>query len=233
MRFPGPLVPGRLVRRRKRFLADVRLLDGSLVTAHCPNPGSMKGSSKVGGRVLLTESDDEKRKLRYTWELARMGRVWVGVNTMRTNHVVGEALRGGRVPELEGYEEIRAEAPMGERRRVDVLLRSGEDLCYVEVKNVTFALDRTALFPDSVTARGSAHLVELAALAREGHRAVMFYLVNRSDCDRAGPARTIDPVYAGNLEAAVGAGVETLAYRARVGVNGIRLGDRVPFDLDA
>jgi sugar fermentation stimulation protein A len=225
-------VPGRLLRRYQRFLADVRLDDGREVIAHCPNPGSMKSCLRPGGRVLLTESDAPRRKLRYTWELARIGRVWVGINTMRTNRVVEEALRKERVPELSGYEEIRPEAPMGRRRRVDFLLGSGDRFCYVEVKNVTLAVGREARFPDSVTARGAAHLVELAARVREGHRAAMLYLVNRSDCDRAGPAREIDPHYAARLEEAVGAGVEAIAYRAKAGRGGIRLADRIPFRVD-
>jgi len=231
MRFPTPLIPGRLLRRYKRFLADVRLDDGEVVTAHCPNPGSMKGVLRIGGRVLLSDSDNPARKLRYTWELARLGRIWAGVNTMRTNRVVEDALRRDRIPELTGYEEIRPEAPMGERRRVDFLLSTGEDLCYVEVKNVSLAEGTTALFPDSVTARGTAHLVELTALAEQGRRAVMLYLVNRADCDRAGPARAIDPTYAEHLDIAVKAGVETLAYRARSGRRGIRIEKRLPFEL--
>jgi sugar fermentation stimulation protein A len=230
MKFPAPLVPGRLVRRYKRFLADIRLDDGTVVTAHCPNPGSMRSCLRPGGRVLLLENDDPARKLRYTWELARAGRIWVGVNTMRANRIVEEALRRRRIQELRGYDEIRPEAPMGERRRVDFLLGRDGDLCYVEVKNVTLAEGSVARFPDSVTARGAAHLDELAARVTEGHRAVMLYLVNRSDCDRAGPARAIDPNYAARLEAAVEAGVGTIACRARAGRGGIRMVDRIPFD---
>jgi sugar fermentation stimulation protein A len=231
MRLPTPLHTGRLVRRYKRFLADIRLDDDSVVVAHCPNPGSMKGCLKPNGRVLLSESDNPARKLRYTWELARIGRVWVGLNTLRTNRVVEEALRKGRVPELTGYDGIRPEAKMGRNRRVDFLLTRGEEQAFVEVKNVTMAEGKTALFPDSVTTRGSAHLVELAERVREGHRAVMLYCVNRSDCDRAGPAADIDPAYAENLDMAVKAGVETLAYRTKVGKGGITLTDRIPFVL--
>jgi sugar fermentation stimulation protein A len=231
MKFDAPLLPGRLIRRYKRFLADVRLDDDTVVTAHCPNPGTMKGCHRPGGRVLLSESDNPKRKLAYTWELARMGRIWVGVNTLRTNRVVGEALARRRIPEVADYPEIRAEVAMGDRRRVDFLLRDEDRLCYLEVKNVSLAVDGVARFPDAVTARGTAHLLELSERVREGHRAVMLYMVNRGDCDRAGPARDIDPVYAENLEAAVAVGVTTLAYRARVGKNGITLADRIPFEV--
>jgi len=231
MKFSSPLIPARLLRRYKRFMADVTLDTGETVTAHCPNPGSMKGCMSVGGRVLLTESDNPARKLKYTWELARIGRIWVAVNTLRTNRVVEDALRRNRLVELSGYENIRPEAPMGERRRVDFLLSRGEELCYVEVKNVTLRCGDAALFPDSVTKRGAAHLDELATLSRAGHRAVMLYLVNRGDCDSAGPAREIDPVYAEKLEMAVAAGVETLAYRARSGRRGTRIERRIPFRI--
>ena len=231
MRFSTPLVPGRLIRRYQRFLADVRLDDGSLVTAHCPNPGSMKGCMREEGRVLLSESDNPARKLAYTWELARIGRHWVCVNTMRPNQVVGEALARGGFPEFSGYPEVRAEAPMGENRRVDFLLGDGDRRFFVEVKSVTLAVGRRALFPDSVTKRGSAHLGELAAQVRAGHRAAMLYLVGRGDCDEAGPAVEIDPAYASHLGAAAAAGVETIAYRAKVLRSGITVGERIPFHV--
>ncbi len=231
MKFPSPLVPGRLVRRYQRFLADVRLSGGAQVTAHCPNPGRMQGILRPGGRVLLSRSDNPRRRLAYTFELARVGRIWVGVNTLRTNRVVEEALRRRRIPELAAWPEIRPEAPLGECRRVDFLLRDGDRLCYVEVKNVTLAEGGTALFPDAVTARGRAHLRELAERVREGHRAVMLYLVNRGDCHRAGPARRIDPAYAEALERALEAGVTALAYRAKVGRSGITLAGRIPFEV--
>jgi sugar fermentation stimulation protein A len=229
VRFDRPLLPGRLLRRYKRFLADVLLDDGATVTAHCANPGSMMGLLRDRARVLLSESDSPTRKLRHTWELVRVGRTWAGINTMLTNRVVGDALRRGRIPELAGYPEIRAEAPMGERRRVDFLLGDGDRRCWVEVKNVTLAEGSQALFPDAVTERGRAHLVELAERVREGDRAAMLYLVNRGDCDRAGPAEAIDPAYAEALREAVAAGVETLAYRARAGRGGIRVERRIPF----
>ncbi len=231
MRLPEPLIRGRLVRRYKRFLVDVRLEDDSVVTAHCPNPGSMKGCLVQDGEVLLSTSDNPARKLKYTWELARIGRVWVGLNTQRTNKVVAEALQRGKIAELAQYDVIRPEVKMGENRRVDFLLSRGDEHAYVEVKNVTMTAGRTALFPDSVTTRGSAHLKELIQRKREGHRAVMLYLVNRFDCDQVGPAAEIDPVYAENLRAAVMAGVETLAYRARVGLRGITVADRIPFTM--
>lgn len=232
MRLPEPLIPGRLIRRYKRFLADVRLEDGTVVTAHCANPGSMKGCLVEDGEVLLSRSDNSNRKLEYTWELARLGRVWVGLNTLRTNKIVEEALRKGKIPELAQYDVIRPEVKMGENRRVDFLLSHAGGHAYVEVKNVTLTDGKkTALFPDSVTKRGSAHLMELSDRIREGHRAVMFYLVNRPDCDRCGPAGEIDPEYAENLRKAIMTGVEAIAYRARVGNRGITVADRIPFTL--
>ncbi len=231
MRFPSPLLPGRLIRRYQRFLADVRLSDGRVVTAHCPNPGSMLGCLVADGPVLLSETDDPSRRLRYTLELVRLGRHWAGVNTLRTNRVVEEALRRGRLPEFTGYPDLRAEAPLGHRRRADFLLSAGVSRLWVEVKNVTLVRDRRALFPDSVTERGAAHLRELAARVREGDRAAMLYLVNRGDADRAGPARDIDPTYARELERALAAGVEAVAYRAKVGPRGIAVADRLPFDV--
>jgi len=231
MKFEPALLPGRLIRRYQRFLADVVLDDGRELTVHCPNPGSMKSLVRAGARVYVSDSGNPKRKLRYTWELVRVGRHWAGVNTIRTNAVVAEALHRGRIPEIREYGGIRAEAPMGERRRVDFLLSEGDRRCFVEVKNVSMAEEGVARFPDSVTARGRAHLTELAREVAEGNRAVMLYLVNRGDCDTAGPADDIDPAYGETLRDAVEAGVETLAYRAKVGTREIRLAERIPFVL--
>jgi len=229
MKFDPPLLPGRLVRRYKRFLADVVLDVGRELTVHCPNPGSMKSLVREGARVCVADSMNPKRKLRYTWELVRVGRHWAGVNTMRTNRIVQEALEKKRVPELADWGTIRPEAPMGEKRRVDFLLSEGDRRCYVEVKNVSLAEGGVARFPDSVTTRGRAHLVELRREVEEGNRAVMLYLVNRGDCATAGPADDIDPEYGETLREAAAAGVETLAYRAKVGTREIRLAERIPF----
>jgi sugar fermentation stimulation protein A len=229
MRFDPPLVKGRLLRRYRRFLADVELADGRIVTAHCANPGSMKSLLTERAAVWLSSSDNPKRKLAYTWELVRVGRHYASVNTLRTNSIVGEALAAGRIPEFAGYERIRPEAPMGERRRVDFLLSRPGEVCYLEVKNVTLAEGTTALFPDSVTERGRAHLEELARRKRSGDRAAMIYVVNRGDCDRAGPACAIDPAYAETLVRVHAEGVEAIAYRTKVGPSGISISHRVPF----
>ncbi|MGD2063899.1 MAG: DNA/RNA nuclease SfsA [Nitrospirota bacterium] len=216
MRFDEPLIPATLIRRYKRFLADVRLGDGGEVTVHCPNPGRMDGCREPGSRVLLSDSRNPRRKLRYTWELVWAGTTWVGVNTNRPNAVVRDAIEGGAIPELAGYGAVRGEVPYGAGSRVDLLLEDGARRCYVEVKNVTLAEGGVAMFPDAVTARGLTHLRELAARVAAGDRAVMVYLVNREDCHCFRPAAHIDPAYAAGLVEATAQGVEVLVYAARV-----------------
>lgn len=233
MRFPAPLVEGRLLLRHKRFLAEVRLEDGRWVTAHCPNPGSMRGCMGEGARVLVSRQDSPGRRLGWTWELVRVGRSWVGIHTGRANAVVGEALREGRVPELAGYSRVRGEVPYGaEGSRADFLME-GRRLprAWVEVKNVTLAEGRRALFPDSVTERGTRHLRELARRVRAGERGVLVFLVARGDCREVAPADAIDPLYGRTLREAAAAGVEVLAWRARVSPRGIRLARPLPVRL--
>jgi sugar fermentation stimulation protein A len=231
MRFETPLVPGTLIRRYKRFLADVRLEDGSVITVLCPNTGSMRSCDLPGAPVLLSRHDSPTRRYPFTWEMIRVGRGWVGIHTGHPNGVVREAILAGRVPELTGYEEVRREVPFGrENSRIDLLLRKGDRLCYVEVKNVTLAVGGgVAAFPDAVTQRGTKHLRELSGVARAGHRAVIFYFLGRADCRVVRPADEIDPEYGRTLRRALRAGVEPLAYRARVRPKGIRLADPVPF----
>jgi sugar fermentation stimulation protein A len=233
MRFESELLPGRLVRRYKRFFADVELCAGGTVVSHCPNPGSMRTCAVEGGRVWLREHDDPRRKLRYTWEIAEAGGALVCVNTGRANHVVAEALSAGAVAELAGFDELRREVKYGERSRVDFLLRHGERACYVEVKSVTMdGGGGVSAFPDSVTARGTRHLQELSAMVAAGHRAALLYCVNRTDATVVRPADDIDPVYGRALRAAAAAGVELLAYRADIDpARGIELGPRVPIAL--
>ena len=233
MRFEKPLVPGTLLRRYKRFLADVRLDDGRTITVLCPNTGSMKTCDTPGQPVLLSEHDTSTRKYRFTWEMIRQGRVWVGINTGLPNRVVYEAIVAGRVPELAGYGEVRREVRFGrENSRVDLLLQEGDRRCYVEVKNVTMAAGgRVAAFPDSVTERGTKHLRELMVMVRQGPRAIIFYFLGRSDCRSVRPADEIDPQYGLTLRRAIAAGVEPLAYRAVIRPTGIRLGAAVPVEI--
>lgn len=232
MQFPQPLARGVLVRRYKRFFADVVLDGGGEVTAHCPNPGSMLGLSAPGLACWVSRSDDPKRKLAHTLELVRTdGGALVGVNTGRANRLVAEALAGGAVPELAGYEVVRPEVRYGEASRVDFhLSTAGRPDLWLEVKSVTLSrAPGLAEFPDSVTARGLKHLADLSREVAGGARAVMLFLAQRADCQAFAPAADIDPAYARGLVAAAQAGVEVLCYDCQIGPSGLRLNRRLPW----
>ena len=229
MRFPAQLVAGRLIRRYKRFLADVQL-EAGVITAACPNTGSMLGCCEPGSRVWLSESDRATRKYRHTWEIVEVGRVMVGINTGLPNALVAEAIAAGAIPELGGYASVRREVAFGEESsRVDLLLEDPTRApCYVEVKNVTAAVSgRVALFPDAVSERGARHLRELMRLKAAGLRPVQLYCVQRGDVDEVRPADAIDPEYGRTLRQALEAGVEVMAYRAKVTAREIRLERRI------
>lgn len=232
MQFESPLMPGTLIARYKRFFADVRLDNGEVVTAHCPNTGSMLGCKEPGSRVWISPADNPNRKLRYTWELVEARpEVLVGIHTGRSNALVQEAIAAGRVSELAGYGEVRREVKFGrENSRIDLLLKgTGLPDCYVEVKNVTAAVsDRVALFPDAVSERGSKHLRELMHVVSTGQRAVIFFCVQRGDVDEVRPADEIDVQYGRTLREAMAAGVEALAYRAEVSPEGIVVSMALP-----
>ena len=245
MKFPDPLIQGRLIRRYKRFLADVELAGGpragQVVTAHCANSGSMLSVNEPGAEVWLSPARNPDRKLKYTWEMIRVGRSLVGINTSLPNGLVAEAIEKGKIPELAGYGSLRREVKYGENSRIDLLLENGNrhggggaknGKCYVEVKNVTMkrdlAKDAPAEFPDAVTTRGAKHLRELSAMVREGHRAVMFYLVQRADSRSFAIAGDIDPAYAEGLEKARKSGVEVLGYRCRLSRREIVVRDPIP-----
>ncbi len=229
MRFVEPLVPANFVRRYQRFLADFRLADGALVTAHCANPGSMATCLQPGARAWLSRAADPRRKLGYTWQIAEVGRARVYVYPSGANQLVREGLESGCVSELAGYTTIRPEVPFGERSRVDFLLEGTTGRCYVEVKSATLKLaPRLAGFPDAVTRRGARHLDELAVVAGRGQRAVLLFCVSRNDARAIAPADAIDPAYGQALRRAVGRGVEVLAYRAVVSPREVRLKQRVP-----
>jgi len=209
----------------------VKLEDGSIVTAHCPNSGSMKGCAAPGSRACLSISVNTKRKLPYTWELVESDGGWIGINTGLSNYLVREAIESAVVKELQGFPVIRPEVPYGSNSRIDLLLESEAGLCYVEVKNVTLADGRHALFPDAVTTRGQKHLHELMQVVRAGHRGVIFFAVQRGDVDSVSPADHIDPEYGRLLRLACENGVEPLAYQGEIGTEEIRLVRRLPVIL--
>ena len=225
MRFPSPLVEGRLIRRYKRFMADVELAGGEIVTAHVANPGAMTGLADPGMRVFLSPSANPARKLAWSWELVEANGALVGINTAHPNGIVAAAIAAGAIPELAGYDGLRREVPYGRNSRIDILLSgSGRPDAYVEVKNVHLSRRRGLVeFPDSVTARGTKHLAELGDMVGAGHRAAMLYLVQRSDAAAFALARDIDPVYATAFDRARSAGVEMLAYHCDVNIEGVEV----------
>lgn len=232
MRFQTPLVPGKLIRRYKRFLADVVLdSDGSEVTAHCPNPGSMMGLAEPGMQVWLEPNDDPRKKLKYGWRLVQLpDDHMAGIDTAVPNRVVKEALLSKRVDPLARYDTVRPEVKYSSNSRIDFLLSgSGLPDAYVEVKNVHL-MRRPGLaeFPDCVTERGAKHLRDLSAMVSEGHRAIMLYLVQRTDCDRFALARDLDPGYGTSFDAARRAGVEVLCYGTAISRNGVEIAGALP-----
>lgn len=236
MRFPDPLVRGTLIKRYKRFLTDVRLDSGETVVAHCANSGSMLSVQEPGAEVWLSPARNPERKLRWTWELIRIGDGLVGINTQHPNALVAEAVSAGAIPPLTGYESVRREVKYGKNSRIDLLLEgNGRPPCYVEVKNVTMrrgtAPDDPVEFPDAVTARGAKHLVELSDMVAAGNRAVMMFLVQREDSRRFALAADIDPTYARSFSAATAAGVEALCYGCRLSHEEIRVAEPIALEL--
>lgn len=230
MRFATPLVPATLIRRYKRFLSDIVLDDGREVTAHCPNPGAMTGLAAPGMRIWVEPNDDPKKKLKFGWRLTELsGGHMAGIDTGVPNRVVGEALRAGLVPGLAG--DVRAEVKYGTNSRVDFLVSCGGLDTYVEVKNCHLRRTGTlAEFPDCVTLRGAKHMNELAEMVQQGHRAVLVFLVQRTDCDRVAVAADIDPGYARAFEAARSAGVEIMALSSRITTEGVEAGPPLSVD---
>jgi sugar fermentation stimulation protein A len=234
MRLPGPLIRGTLIQRYKRFLADVRLDDGRLVTATCPNTGSMLGLITPGSIVWLSESDSPTRKYRHTWELVEAdlgkGPTLVGINTGHPNKLLAEAIGARRVKALAGYPGLRREVKYGKNSRIDILLECADKgLCYVEIKNVHLSRRHgLAEFPDSVTERGVKHLREMSDMVRAGHRAVMVFLIQRGDARRLAFARDIDATYGAAFDLAVAAGVEAIALRCKMSPEEIVVDKPVP-----
>jgi sugar fermentation stimulation protein A len=223
MDFPSPLIPAKLLKRYKRFLADVEFADGTVSVAHCANPGAMLGLAVPGARVWLAPSPNPKAKLAWRWELEEAAGGLVGINTSNPNQLVAEAISAGHIATLKGYERLHREVAYGVNSRVDLLLETGGRRCFVEVKNVHLKRGDRAEFPDCVTARGAKHLQELAAEVRAGHRAVMFFCIQRDDCAAFSIAADLDPGYARAFIAAREAGVEAVAYACDVRLDGIRV----------
>ena len=235
MIFDPPLQTGILLRRYKRFLADVQLEDGSEITLHCPNTGSMKNCAEPGSRVWFSDSGNPQRKYRHTWELVQVQRGAIaGINTGRANALVKEAVEAGAISSLAGYRQIRSEVKYGtENSRIDLLLEAGVDprQCFVEIKSVTLGEDDTGFFPDAVTTRGQKHLRELIAMVEQGQRAVLFFCVQHTGVKIIRPADHIDPDYGKLLRQAAQSGVEVMAWRWQLSAQGAALESELPVDL--
>ncbi|RIJ47137.1 DNA/RNA nuclease SfsA [Maribellus luteus] len=230
MLFKTKLVHGTLIKRYKRFLADVKLDDGSVVTAHCTNSGTMKSCLEEGAEVYLSPASDPKRKTRFTWEMIKINDSWVGINTSNPNLLAYEAISAGEIPGLEGYTKVQREVTFSDSR-FDIFAGNDTEKCFVEVKNVSLKEGEYALFPDAVTTRGQKHLKTLLEVKRQGMRAVMLYIVQRTDVAIFAPAADIDPDYAAALKEAVNAGVEVIPMQALVTPDEIRLVRKLPFEI--
>lgn len=236
MRLPTPLLSGKLVKRYKRFLAEIALDDGRIITAHCANPGSMLGVAIEGAPVWVHEHGNKNRKLAFSWELIDLNGTLIPINTTNPNKIAREAVEAGLIPELSNYTDISAEVKYGEASRIDLLLSGGRHHkpCYVEIKNVHLSRKAgLAEFPDSVTKRGTKHLEELTKIAVGGAaRAVMLFIVQRGDCQRFSPAEDIDPSYGNALKSAAFFGVETLCYDCEVTTSEVVLRKALPIELE-
>jgi sugar fermentation stimulation protein A len=231
MKFQKKLVHGRLIRRYKRFLADVELDNGKQVIAHCTNSGSMKTCLQEGAEVYMTPVNDPERKTRFTWEMIKIRGSWVGINTNVPNRLAYEAVQNGEIKRLKGYDLVEREVTYGDSR-FDLYLENDREKCFVEVKNVTMKSGKYGLFPDAVTKRGKKHLHSLIRLKKEGIRAVMLYIVQRTDVDVFGPAWEIDPDYSETLNEAYEIGVEIIPLQAKVTPSRIEIVREMPFELE-
>lgn len=230
MEFQEKLIHGTLVKRYKRFLADIKLDNGNEVVAHCTNSGSMKSCLVNGAEVYMSPVNDSKRKTRFTWEMININGTWVGINTGNPNKLAFEAIKNGKIPGLEKYTTVKREVKFRDSR-FDVFAENEHEKCFVEVKNVTLKEGKYALFPDAVTTRGQKHLKTLVEVKKEGMRAVMLYIVQRIDVEVFGPASEIDPGYAAGLKEAVAEGVEVIAMQAKVTPEKIELTKKLPVEI--
>jgi len=231
MIFDKPTRFGKLIKRYKRFLADIALDDDEIITAHCANSGSMKTCAEPGWKVMVSDSQNPKRKLRYTWEMVHNGNCWIGINTQLPNLIDFEAIQQGVIPELAGYSKITKEQKYSHNSRIDLLLEKENEKCYVEIKNVTLVEKDAFLFPDAVTERGLKHLGDLLAMKKAGQRAVMLYIIQRADGEIFKPCFEIDPQYAHKLEQVYNQGVEILPYVANVQPQQINISHKVKFSF--
>ena len=220
MHFPTQLIHGRLIKRYKRFLADILLDSGETVTAHCTNSGSMKSCIEEGAEVYLSPATDPNRKTRFTWEMILINGSWVGINTSNPNIAALKWVKESRIPGLEGYTKVNREVTFGDSR-FDICAEKDGETCFIEVKNVTLKDGNSALFPDSVTTRGQKHLETLVKVKESGMRAVMLYIIQRTDVKDFGPATSIDPDYATKLQKAMNAGVEVIPLQVKVTPQGL------------
>jgi sugar fermentation stimulation protein A len=227
------LIKATIIKRYKRFLADVVLESGEQVTVHVPNTGSMKTCWEEHWPVLLSESSNPDRKLKYTLEMLHNGKTWIGVNTQNPQKLAIEALEKKVIPELMSFPIIQSEVKISKETRIDLVLSNETQKCFVEIKNVTLLGDaRKALFPDAVSERGTKHLKELIELKKQGHACAMLYIIQREDVDSFAPAKTIDPVYAQHLKMAHDAGVLILPYQCELSETEIKISKIIPFLLD-
>ncbi len=228
MHFETPLQPATLIKRYKRFLANVTTEQGLEITVHCPNSGSMRGCSTPGSPVMLSTSPNPKRKYPQTLEMVKEGETWIGVNTMLTNKIVAEAILEGKISEFQKIDTLTREVTTSKSSRLDLLLERGAEKIYVEIKNCSLVEDGWATFPDAVTARGTKHLKELADLVAKGHRGVIFFCIQRTDAKRFRPAAHIDPLYARTLAEVSKKGVEIMAYQTEIGPESIIVTTPIP-----
>lgn len=231
MKFKTELVPGKMIQRYKRFLTDVELEDGTEVVAHCTNSGSMKTCLEEGAPVYLSPVNDPKRKTKFTWEMIYMNNAWIGINTMIANLLVYEAILANKIDKLIGYTHVKREVKFGDSR-FDIYAENDDEKCFIEVKNVTMKVGNFARFPDAKTTRGKKHLETLMEVKRHGIRAVMVYVIQRTDVDTFGPAWDIDPDYAKTLVIATNNGVEIIPLIAKVLPTKIEISHGINFDLN-
>lgn len=230
MIFQEELVHGTLIRRYKRFLADIRLDNGTVVVAHCTNSGSMTSCLEEGAEVFLTPERDPKRKTKFTWEMIKINNSWVGINTAIPNKLAFDGISSGEIKELAGYKTVKREVKFGDSR-FDIFAENETERCFVEVKNVTMKVGNYALFPDAVTTRGLKHLKTLMEVKAAGMRAVMLYIIQRGDVEVFAPAIEMDPDYAKALKLAVNAGVEVIAMQVNVSPSAITFSKKMPVEI--